>query len=238
MEKVQFLNLVFKNKLFPWECEYFRGAINKVLDNEKILFHNHIDNKSDKFRYSYPLIQYKRINGQAAIMCFGEGTKEIGALFMKGEWKLKIKDREELYEIDRIIPGNMILQVWNNQFRYVVRRWMALNQENYRKYSNMDGIIEKTAFLENILRGNILSLCKGLGIYLDKELKCTLIDISKPTTYRYKGIPLQTFDALFTTNIAIPNYAGIGKGVSIGYGICHDASKLSELTPHKRSKHL
>ncbi len=77
-------------------------------------------------------------------------------------------------------------------------------------------MVEKTQFLEQILRGNILSFAKGLGIFIDKQVECVITQLSEPTVKRYKDVKLTMFDAEFTTNVSIPDYAGLGKGVSKG----------------------
>jgi hypothetical protein len=35
---------------------------------------------------------------------------------------------------------------------------------------------------------------------------------------KYKGISFAAFDVLFKTNVSLPNYTGLGKGVSHGFG--------------------
>ena len=35
---------------------------------------------------------------------------------------------------------------------------------------------------------------------------------------KYKNVKLMMFDAEFSSNVSIPDYTGLGKGVSIGYG--------------------
>ena len=40
-------------------------------------------------------------------------------------------------------------------------------------------------------------------------------------TYRYKNVKLQGFDLVFKTNVSLPDYIGLGKSVSQGFGtIC------------------
>ena len=79
---IHILVIRFKNEISLLEIPFFRGAILHALHGEaNVLFHNHVDESS--FRYSYPLIQYKRIQGKAAIVCLKEGTEAIGHFFQK-----------------------------------------------------------------------------------------------------------------------------------------------------------
>ena len=66
---IHILVIRFKNEISLLEIPFFRGAILHALHGEaNVLFHNHVDESS--FRYSYPLIQYKRIQGKAAIVLY------------------------------------------------------------------------------------------------------------------------------------------------------------------------
>jgi hypothetical protein len=81
MNYTKTLIVFFKNDIKPFEIPKFRGAIINSLEENNILFHNHLENSN--FRYSYPLIQYKCINKSAAIVCVGNGTEAIGNFFFK-----------------------------------------------------------------------------------------------------------------------------------------------------------
>ena len=218
MDNTRLLLIRFKNTISFKEIEYFRGAIINALNEKDILFHNHLPNNKG-YRYSYPLIQYKRINRKAALLCIGEGTENIGKFFLDSDMDLIINGRKETFVIDNIKAYRHLIRLWDSNFQYRIRKWLPLNQENYDKYNQLEGIAEKTTFLENILIGNILSFAKSLGIYFEKQVKCKIVWLSEPTITLYKGVKLTMFDAEFITNVSIPDYVGLGKGVSIGYGI-------------------
>jgi hypothetical protein len=217
MEYTKLLLIRFQNSLLSHEIEQFRGAVISNLKDKDILFHNHLP-EGEGFRYGYPLIQYKRINRKAAILCIGIGTEAIGKLFSDIDMELKLNDREVKFLIDNVKAYQQRIQIWESKFNYHIRKWLALNQENYEKYNGLEGLGEKILFLENILKGNILSFAKGLNIFLDKQVECTITQLSEPSLTRYKGVKMTMFDAEFTTNVSIPDYVGLGKGVSLGYG--------------------
>ena len=66
MNYTNILTIKFSNHISKEEIPLFRGAVISTLEQNNILFHNHNDDNS--LRYSYPLIQYKRIGGCAAIV--------------------------------------------------------------------------------------------------------------------------------------------------------------------------
>ncbi|MBR5326893.1 MAG: hypothetical protein IKU49_10450, partial [Prevotella sp.] len=74
---IRTLTVFYDTEINHTEIPLFRGAVWKSLGNKAdILYHNHTG--EDSFRYSYPLIQYKRLNGKAAITCVEEGADIIG----------------------------------------------------------------------------------------------------------------------------------------------------------------
>ena len=202
------------------EVPLFRGAVISSLgDHANLLFHNHIGD--DKLRYTYPLIQYKRIGKKAAIVCIEEGVDLIGQFLTETSDKLRLGDREIKWSTRRIQPARLLIQTWEDAFDYHISRWLPLNSKNYQQYQNTEGLVEKIALLENILKGNLLSMLKGLDIHLEQELIVKITQLSEPYILYNKGIGMTAFNADFKCNLTIPNLVGIGKNASIGYGIVH-----------------
>lgn len=198
----------------------FRGAVLNSLGNKAdLLFHNHVND--DKFRYAYPLIQYKRLGGKAAIVCIEEGADMIGQFLTEAASILRIGEREIEWSTRRMQPARLLIQTWEDLFKYHITRWLPLNSKNYQIYQNTEGLVEKIAILENILKGNLLSMLKGLDIRLEKELVVKITQLSEPYILYNKGIGMTAFNADFACNLTIPNNIGIGKNASIGYGIVH-----------------
>ena len=224
--KVKTLIVLFDNKLPLNRMPLFRGAIIDLVGGDD-MYHNH---KEDSFYYRYPFIQYKRIHGQAAIFTIGPGTEQITKLLNANNFKLKMGEESETFVIEKIIPGLTFIQTWDSRFHYHLRKWVALNSENYTKYLAMETVIERTQFLQNILTGNILSMCKGLGITIEKTIECLITHIDEPHKVKYKGNSLMSFDLEFASNVSLPDYIGLGKAVSMGYGMVvmkHEKKKLN-----------
>lgn len=202
------------------EVPLFRGAVlNSLGDQANILFHNHLED--NKLRYSYPLIQYKRLGGKAAVICIEEAVDLIGQFLTEANGTLTIGEREIDWKTDRIIPARLLIQSWKQPFRYHISRWLPLNSKNYEIYKNIEGVVEQVSFLENILKGNLLSMLKGLKIHLEQELLVKITKLSDPYLLYNKGVKLMAFNADFNCNLTIPNNVGIGKNASIGFGIVH-----------------
>ncbi len=215
--KIKYLSVRFGNEISFAEIPLLRGAIlNAIGEDVELLFHNHT---IDGFRYSYPLIQYKRIHKKAAIICVNQGVESIAQLFSNTDFSIQLGERPVILRIEKVIPKQFVIQVWDTLFKYRIRNWLALNSENYQKYAEIESFSERILFLEKVLIGNFLSFAKGLGIEVDKEIICKIINMEEPNLIVAKGVKMMAFDVIFKTNMSLPNYIGLGKHVSIGYGI-------------------
>lgn len=214
----------FKNQIRFNEIPLFRGAvINALPSDSSVLFHNHTQESG--FVYRYPYIQYKRINGQAAIFCISDGIDAISEFFQNKPQTLNLGDNQITTDIESISPKQLLLQTWNQEFYYHLRKWVALNSENYRQYLEIESLTDRITFLERILIGNLLSFAKGLNVEITNEITCKITQMDEPRMYRIKGVKIMGFDLEFKTNMYLPDFMGLGKHVSIGYGMVTNMKK-------------
>lgn len=214
---IRTLIIRFDNEIQQFEVPLLRGCVLKAMGDEAdILFHNH---QGDNFRYSFPLVQYKRVGKKACIVCIQEGADVIGQFFTAGEYNFQLGERNVEMQIEALMPRKTTVQVWDSTFHYNLRRWLPLNSENYAAYMKAESLSEKVVLLEHILVGNILSMAKGLGINFDKTVTCSITQVSEPRSVKVKETRLMMFDVKFKSNVSLPDLIGIGKHSSIGFGI-------------------
>lgn len=217
-QTINTLTLIFDGEIADKEVPLFRGAVLASMRGQAdILYHNH--QGEDGYRYAYPLIQYKRVNGRAAMVCINEGAEQIGHFLVGGAREYRIGNRQVTMSPSTLFPASHVTQTWTEERAYTILRWLPLNPENYKRYQAATSMIERIALLEGILKANILSMAKGLGIHVTEVIKVTLTAISAPYQLKNKGVSLMAFDAEFTTNFNLPDYIGLGKNASIGYGV-------------------
>ena len=217
MKNIKQLIVKFQNEINFAEISMFRGAVNALVGQERsVLFHNHIDKG---FRYSYPLIQYKRINKKAAIVCIDEGTEAIGEFFNSDLKIITLGNKSIDFVLEEITADSFLVQTWQSDFKYKLRNWIPFNSENYKSYLGIDGLSDRICLMERVLTGNILSFLKGIGIFVEDKVKCKITSIENQRIIHYKGVRLMSFDINFSSNVSLPDSIGLGKGVSIGYGV-------------------
>jgi hypothetical protein len=202
----------------PKEVQYFRGSIIR-LSNGNPLFHNHVGEKG--YHYSYPLIQYKRIQGYAALVGVNEGIDALHDFFAeRGPFTLQIGNRQARCESIAAQTEHIEMTCADAcRYTYTIQQWLPLNQENYTVYQHAEGLVERVSMLEKILVGNILSFAKGLGYFFETPIVCQILDLEQKGTIPYKGVELMNFSARFKCNVPLPEYIGLGKSASVGNGV-------------------
>jgi len=206
--------------LFSFICDKFiketgdklRGYFaNKF--KEYTLIHHHLEN--NKLLYKLPLIQYKILNGKPQVLGINQGAEILQKIYEEIEF---LKFGENIYPVKE---KNIVLRteyfritktINNYQF---ITPWLALNEENYKKFLAFDRV-NRSKLLENILIGNIISMAKSLE-YVIKEEIVAIVKV-KPTKVYLKGIPMIGFLGTFQVNFHLPDYIGLGKSVSRGFG--------------------
>jgi hypothetical protein len=191
-----------------------RGYVgNKFADDS--VFHNHDRNGADIYRY--PLVQYKVIDGTSLILGIAGGMNALWKIFdevsmvVLGDYKVEIFDKKSL-----IKQG--LLRTTDNRPSYsFLTPWLALNQKNYEKYVILEAWTKRKAMLESILVGNLISMSKSLGYTVPAPITARLGKMKEVKT-SLKGTPMLGFLGEFSVNFDIPDYWGIGKSVSRGFG--------------------
>lgn len=216
LPKVKYILLTFSAPINTKQLEGFRGAIIQQVGGDSF-YHNHGEMG---YAYRYPLVQYKRIGGHAALLIINDAVDTASKLIGGGKSTLRLGNEEIPFDVVRVRPGNALVQVWNECFSYHLHRWLPLNKNNYEEYRQITALADRIALLERILVGNILSMSKGLGLSITSQIKCSITHLSNQHKLHYKGVNLVEFNAEFDCNVSIPDYFGIGKGVSLGHGVC------------------
>ena len=216
MNQTQITTALFRNRISDDEIPFFRGAMIRLSGGDA-LFHNH---NGDGFNYSYPLVQYKKVKGSAVVLGINQGAVAVERLFgMESTFSCQLGNRNIELELASIRTESLFSCCCESDNTYRIRYWLPLNCENYKEYQQAEGLIERIAMLEKILVGNVLSFGKGIGIHFEFPVICRILKLEDPGLSRYKNVELMSFSAVFRCNVFLPEYIGLGKSSSMGYGI-------------------
>lgn len=190
-----------------------RGAVAGMFPEEP-LFHQH---DGEKLVYSYPKIQYKSLGGVAYLVGLGEGGAALGRVNFLGR---TFRFGGETYSAESVQASfhRRRFGLAPDVRRYLfLSPWMALNERNFERYQMTGDPDGQRALLRRVLTGNLLSMSKGLGYTVPERISVDFERIwEKPV--RLKGNPMLAFRGSFAANFRIPNFWGIGKSTSRGFG--------------------
>jgi Cas6b C-terminal domain/Cas6b N-terminal domain len=238
MKKLRLLAVSFDTEIKPWEIARFRGAVAQKVGLEHEWFHNH-DNAEGGFHHRYPLIQYKiDTHGRQMrpmMLCLDDCIEEAHHLFSQADWTLRIGGTRHDLRIARLHVDQINLNVWEQPFTYRLHKWRALNSENFREWQQLRGQAEKFDFLDNLLASHIFSFARGVGWTPDRRFEVKITQRLKEEWVSFKGIKMLAFTVEFTANVSLPDYIGLGAGVSEGFGVVRrqGGGRQSEVRSHQ-----
>lgn len=191
-----------------------RGYFGNLFKEHSPLLHNHLEGGEQL--YKYPMVQYKVLQDVPTLVGLNEGAELLITLFLKMQ-ELQIGGRT--YPVhQKNIESKMVntgLSTNLHAYRFVTL-WMALNQKNHDFYVNE--IAEKRKLhLSNILKGNILSFFKAMNYHAPAQVMANLKIRGEKQTH-FKNNTMLAFEAEFVTNCLLPDFTGLGKSVSRGFG--------------------
>ncbi|MFQ6615725.1 MAG: CRISPR-associated endonuclease Cas6 [Fidelibacterota bacterium] len=217
-----------------------KGVIMRDFQDEPIV---PLIDGSYRERFLYPRVQVKILNEQIYFVGIKEGVEPIQSVAQK----IKIMNFGNItFEVDGVD-----VEVVDNRFspasrliRYTfLTPWIALNDTNLGKYRYMYGD-ERVKFLGRLLSQNIVFLAKEMGLDLNTKIYSRLnLDTLNPKMV--DDGQMGAFQGEFRTNFVLPNFLGVGNGITKGYGalfsqfnpadFSFDESKLKRSSSRKNS---
>ncbi|GJM34629.1 MAG: hypothetical protein DHS20C18_36300 [Saprospiraceae bacterium] len=197
-----------------------RGYFSKLFGKQSDLWHNHQEDGRPIYRY--PLIQYKVVRRKPMLVGLGEGATllirhflEVQALDIDG-LHLPIHNKE-------VKSKEIMIGVRGLEHRYGFENpWFALNQDNYQRFRKMTPSEQKESLCK-VLTGHILAFFKGIGHWEEQEIKTEPIELESINA-KFKNQPMMMFKGSFISNAQLPDFIGLGKSVSRGYGTIREES--------------
>lgn len=208
--------LRFEEKLDTAKLRCFRGAIIDMVGSEAICFHNHTENG---YLYRYPTVQYKVMDGHVCLV--GIGDSAFSVMQLAGRFPCEIligKQRMTFHVLDcKLVPYEPMIEDAPKLYR--LNQYIALTDDNFKKYHSMLALTDKITFVEHIIAGNILAFLKGIGYHAAEHIEVAITRFSELREKSYKQVKFDVFDVQFVSNILLPDAIGLGKSVSVGFGV-------------------
>lgn len=199
------------------DAHKLRGYFGNLFKEHSPLLHNHY--ASGELRYRYPLVQYKVIDKVPMLVGLEEGAELLTQLFLKIEeidvdGKMMAVNTKNIEVKKEKVGYSEELQ----EYRFETL-WMGLNQKNFSEYRALEDQEDKNKLLNRLIIGNILGFYSNIKLQLKPEERLfAKVDIQEKTT-KFKGNDMLAFSGSFVVNAHLPNYIGLGKSVSRGFGV-------------------
>ena len=181
-------------------------------------------NNDTTFIYRYPAVQCKQIKNTLMVIGIGQGAALLEQLSHERNEILSGKNTCTILERDAIIR-NEEFKISNITHTYeFLTPWLALNQQNAKKFYDLKGKPERDAFIHRILIGNLKTLAKSLDYKIPVPINC-----EAKIRFRIDWMGRENvivFLGKFRTNLRIPDYFGIGQSVSQGFGTMKSVAEI------------
>jgi len=195
-----------------FSSDEFRSFLNKELAEYSALPRN----DSTGFIHRYPALQCKQIKGYLLVTSISQGADCLCQLTRgrtilgAGENTCRITARDPVIRVELFAITDTI-----TTYEFLTP-WLALNQQNAKKFYDLKGKPERDAFMQKLLTAQLNTLAKSLDYKITVPITCE----AKVRFIRDRigGENMMVFVGKFQTNLRIPDYLGIGQLVSRGYG--------------------
>jgi hypothetical protein len=167
--------------------------------------------------FEYPRIQFKVIESTAVLLGIDEGAELLRRLWPAmdetelGDGQVTVLETQFETRQDEITDCPEPIE-----YRFLTP-WLALNEKNFRSYTGSRNTAFRKDELSRIVVGNCLGLAKSLGISFREHIDADCRQLASiKTTVKGKG--MVGFVGKFQVNLKLPEYLGLGKSVSRGFG--------------------
>ncbi len=216
--QLQTITITFPEvKLKMRDSHKLRGYFGNLFMEHSPLLHNHFED--GRSRYEYPKVQYKVLNEMPYLVGVGaEAAQLLTELFLKIN-ELDINGERFPVFAKNIESKNWIIGLSDSLQTYRFETlWMALNQENYALYQTYSDE-RKADQLRGIATQNILAFFTAFNLRLPPEARVmTVLQNIRTKETNFKNNRMLAFQGQFVTNALLPDFVGLGKSVSRGFG--------------------
>ena len=182
-------------------------------------------------KFSYPRVQVKILDEQIYIIGINEGVQPVLSIpdnikeLNFGNITFTINDFEIKNLEQQFIPLGSIIK-----YKFLTP-WAALNYATWNKYRSTP-YKKKASFLNKLLGNNLIFLAKEMGVSM-KEGVYVKVNIPNFHPKSIDDNKWKAFKGEFKTNILLPNYIGLGNGITRGHGTIKGLFNFDMISPTK-----
>jgi len=192
--------------------------------NKKLLEYTSLQKENTSgYIYRYPVLQCKAVKDDLIVMGISQGADCLSELsrdrmvLATGESSCRITAR------DKEIRSEMFGSTTTTSTYEFLTPWVALNQQHAKKFYDLIGKPQRDAFMRELLATQLQTLAKSSDCGIDVPLLCEVkVRFERERVDREN---VMVFHGKVRTNLRIPDFLGIGRLVSQGYGTIKQSAK-------------
>jgi hypothetical protein len=189
---------------------FFSSAIEEAL-------HRQNQGPKEELVYQYPRIQFKTIERWAYLLGINEGIGLLEKVWSEVQ-SVGFRSSEILVVESQFTTETETIVVTPEPIEYrFATPWLALNLKNFQEYTRSTSRGFRIDKLNRTLIGNVLGMCKSLGIRLSDHIQA---DCSKLSSFKtmVNGQATIGFVGQYRINLDLPDFLGLGKSTPRGFG--------------------
>jgi len=187
---------------------YFTGTL-----GEYTALHKHTP---AGFLHRYPALQCKQLKNSLMVIGIRQGATFLESLANEHKEIAPGKNACTILSRDPAIR-EAEFGVGDTPLMYeILTPWLALNQQNNKKFYDLKGKPPRDAFMHKILGENLRVLAKSLDYTPPMPITCEARLKFRIDRIEHENVIV--FLGKFRTNLRIPDYFGMGQAVSQGFG--------------------
>ena len=197
-----------------------KGVLMKNFPNEEIV---PMLNGSYRKKYLYPRIQVKILDEEILLVGLSQGVDPILKIQEEikdlnfGDITFEVLDKSIIEESEAFLFASSL------QKYEFASNWVALNANTSKQFDSKNNE-EKLQFLNNLIAKNIVFISQDIGFELPENIY-SQITVSSLEATKMEQNGWRAFDGKFSTNLIMPDYLGIGNGITRGFGTISNVDK-------------
>lgn len=188
------------------------------------LFHNH-EEEGTKTLYRPALIQYRCAGGCAVLWGMNEGADALLRWHTEAPAALSVDGRNVQLDTVESKRSRTALEMSADWRYYHLSDYLALNADNFKKWTAEPGLLRRFELLEKALAAHLLAFCKAAGWWLPERLNVEVVEVHQHKKTHYHHIPLVAFGLTYRCNLQLPDGIALGKACSHGFGVQRQSAR-------------